>query len=192
MGPDAMTLVFWMLNFKPPFHSPLFIFIKRLFRSSSLSVIRMVCAYLRLVIFLPAILIPAYASSSPAFLMMCSAYKLNKQADNTQPWHTPFPVWNQSVVPCPVLTVASWPAYRFLKRQVKWSGIPISFRIFHSLLWSTQSDQSMLFSLNLVFKNQEVLQTVLLGFYRGFTCCTQYASKSGKHRGGKGQFSCQS
>ena len=37
------------------------------------------------------------------------------------------------------LTVASWPAYRFLKRQVRWSGIPISFRISHSLLWSTQS-----------------------------------------------------
>ena len=42
---------------------------------------------------------------------------------------TPFPIWNQSVVPCPVLTVASWPAYRFLKRQVRWSGIPISFRL---------------------------------------------------------------
>ena len=56
-----------------------------------------------------------------------------------QPWHTPFPIWNQSVVPCPVLPVASWPTYRFLKRQVRWSGIPISFRIFHSLLWSTQS-----------------------------------------------------
>ena len=36
------------------------------------------------------------------------------------PWRTPFPIWNQSVVPCPVLTVASWPAYRFLKRQVVW------------------------------------------------------------------------
>ena len=36
---------------------------------------------------------------------------------------------HQSVVPCPVLTVASWPAYRFLKRQVRWSGIPISWRI---------------------------------------------------------------
>ena len=87
----------------------------------------------------PAILISACASSSPAFLMMYSAYKLNKQGDNIQPWCTPFPIWNQSVVPCPVLTVASWPAYRFLKRQVRWSGIPISFRIFHSLLWSTQS-----------------------------------------------------
>ena len=96
-------------------------------------------AYLRLLIFLLAILIPACASSSPAFLMMYSAYKLNKQGDNIQPWRTSFPIWNRSVVLCPVLTVASWPAYRFLKRQVRWSGIPISFRIFHSLLWSTQS-----------------------------------------------------
>ena len=52
-----------------------------------------------------------------------------------QPWRTPFPIWNQSVFPCPVLTVASWPANWFLKRQVRCSGIPISFRIFHSLLW---------------------------------------------------------
>ena len=51
-----------------------------------------------------------------------------------QPWCTPFPIWNQSVVPCPVLTVASWPAYRFLKRQVRWSGIPISWRIFHKFV----------------------------------------------------------
>ena len=56
---------------------------------------------------------------------MYSAYKLNKQGDNIQAWHTPFPIWNQSVVPCPVLTVASWPAYGFLKRQVRWSRIPI-------------------------------------------------------------------
>ena len=84
----------------------------------------------------PAILIPACASSSPAFLMMYSAYKLNKQGDNIQPWHSPFPIWNQSVVPCPVLTVVSWFAYRFLRRQVRGSGSPISWRIFHSLLWS--------------------------------------------------------
>ena len=59
------------------FHSPLY-FHQRLF-SSSLSAIRMVSsAYLRLLIFLPAILIPACASSSPAFRMMYSAYNLNK------------------------------------------------------------------------------------------------------------------
>ena len=82
--------------------------------------------YLRLLIFLPEILIPACASSSPAFLTMYSAYMLNKQGDNIQPWCIPFPIWNRSVVPGPVQTVASWPAYRFLKRKVKWSDIPAS------------------------------------------------------------------
>jgi len=62
----------------------------------------------------------------PAFCMVYSAYRLNMQGDNVKPWRTPFPIWNQSVVPCPVLTVASWPAYRFLRGQVRWSGIPIS------------------------------------------------------------------
>ena len=66
-----------------------------------------------------------------------SAYKLNKQGDNIQPWYTPFLIWNQSVVPCPVLTIVSWTAYIFLRRRVRWSGIPISWRVFHSLLWST-------------------------------------------------------
>ena len=47
-----------------------------------------------------------------------------------QPWRTPFPIWNQSVVPCPVLTVVSWPAYRFLRRQVRWPGIPMSLKFF--------------------------------------------------------------
>ena len=64
----------------------------------------------------------------------CTLSLLNKQGENIQPWHTPFPIWNQSVVPCPVLTVASWPAYRFLKRQVRWFGIPISLRIFQFVL----------------------------------------------------------
>ena len=74
MGPDAMILVFWMLSFKPTFLLSSFTFIKRPFSSSSLSAIRVVSsAYLRLLIFLPAILIPACAASSPAFLMMCSA-----------------------------------------------------------------------------------------------------------------------
>ena len=45
--------------------------------------------------------------------------------------------WNQSIVSCPVLTAASWPPYRFLKRQVRWSGIPISFRIFQFIVIHT-------------------------------------------------------
>ena len=80
--------------------------------------------------------------------MMYSAYKLNKQGDNIQPWCTPFLIWNQCVVPCPVLTVASWHAYRFLTRQVRWSVIPISLRIFHRKLielitWITALYNSM-------------------------------------------------
>ena len=55
-------------------------------KDASLSAIKVVSsAYLRLLIFLPAILIPACASHSPAFHMMHSAYKLNKQGDNIQP-----------------------------------------------------------------------------------------------------------
>ena len=103
-----------MLRFKPTFSLSSFTFIKRLF-SYSLSAIRVASStYLRLSIFLLAILIPACDSSSPAFLMMYSAYKLNSQGDNIQPWCTLFLIWNQSVVPCPVLTIASLPAYRFL------------------------------------------------------------------------------
>ena len=139
MGPDATIFIFWMLSFKPSFSLSSLIFYKRLF-SSLHSAIRVVSsAYLRLLILLLAILIPACGSSSPTFHMMYSAYKLNTQSNNIQPWRTAFPIWNWSVVPCLVLTVAFWPAYRFLKRQVRWSGIPISWRIFHSLFWSTRS-----------------------------------------------------
>ena len=77
--------------------------------------------------------------SSPAFHMMYSAHKLNKKGDNTFTFHTPFPILNLLVIPCKVLTVVSWYTYRFLRIQVRWSAIPISLRIFHSLLWPTQS-----------------------------------------------------
>ena len=77
--PDAMILVFWMLSFKPAFSLSSFTFVKRIYSSSSLSAIRVVSsAYLRLLIFLLAILIPAYASSSPALYMMYSAYKFGE------------------------------------------------------------------------------------------------------------------
>ena len=130
MGPDVMNLVFWMLSFKPAFSLCSFTLIKRLF-SSLLSAIRVISsAYLRLLIFLPAILTPVCASFSLPFRMMNSAYKLNKHGDNIQTWYTSFPIWNQSVVPCLVLTVASWPTYSFLMSQVRWSGVLISLKNF--------------------------------------------------------------
>ena len=92
---EAMIFFFWTLSFKPAFALFSFTFIKRFFSSSSLSAIRVVSsAYLRLLVFLPAILIPACPSSSLAFHMVYSAYRLNKQGDNIQPWHTSFPIWN--------------------------------------------------------------------------------------------------
>ena len=131
MRPDAIFLVFWLLGFKPAFALSSFTFIKRLFSCSSFSTISMISsAYLRLLIFLE-ILIPgkACALSIATFHVKYSAYQLNKQGDTMKPWHT-FPILNQSIVPCLVQTVASWPAQRFLRRQARWSGIPISFRIF--------------------------------------------------------------
>ena len=137
---DAKVFIFWMLSFKRAFSLLSFTFIKRLFSFSSLSAIKVVSsAYLRLLIFLLAVLILVYDSSSLAFHMMNATYKFNKQSYNIQPWYTPFPILNQSIVPFPVLTVASWSPYRLLRTQVRWSGIPSSLRIFHSLLWCTQS-----------------------------------------------------
>ena len=136
-GTRCHDLSFWMLSFKPAFLLSSFMLIKRLFSSSSVSDIRVVSsAYLRLLIFLLAILIQACDLSNPEFYMMYTVYELNKQGDNIQPWGTLFPIWNQYVFPCPVLTVSSWLAYRFLRRQIRGSGIPISLRIFHNLLWS--------------------------------------------------------
>ena len=68
---DAIIVIFWTLSFKPAFSLSSFTFIKRLFSSSLLSAKRVVSsAYLRLPLFLPAILIPACVSFSLAFCMM--------------------------------------------------------------------------------------------------------------------------
>ena len=76
-----MILVFLMFSFKPTFSPSSFTFLKRLFSSSLLSAISVSSAYLKSLIFLPAILIPACASS-PAFRMMYSACKLNNRVTN--------------------------------------------------------------------------------------------------------------
>ena len=130
MGPDAMILAFWMLSFKPTFSLSFFTFITRLF-SSSLSAIRWCHLhiwgywYFSWKSWFQLVLLPAQCFS------WCTLHiRLNKQGEILQPWRTPFPIWSHSVVPCPVLTVASCPAYKFFKRQVRWSGILISWRIF--------------------------------------------------------------
>ena len=72
-GPDIMNLVFWMLRFKPAFSLSSFILTKRLstIRVVGFFTIRVVSsAYLRLLIFLPAILIPVCESSNLGFCMI--------------------------------------------------------------------------------------------------------------------------
>ena len=80
-------------------------------------------AYLRLLISLPAIFIPACAPSSPTCHMMYSACRLNNQGDNIQPWCTLFP--DLESVCC---SMSRFPetCIQFLRRQVRWSGISIS------------------------------------------------------------------
>ena len=85
-GARYHEFIFWTVSFQTSFFTLLFHFYQE-----ALQFLFTFChkgvssAYLRLLIFLPAILIPACASSSPAFLMMYSASKLNKQGDNIQP-----------------------------------------------------------------------------------------------------------
>ena len=75
MGLDAMNIVLWMLSFKPAFLLSSFTFIKRLFSFSSLSAIRVVSsAYLRLLIFLPAIFFFFFSQQSWFQLMIHPAW----------------------------------------------------------------------------------------------------------------------
>ena len=115
---------FLIFSFKLAFTFSSFTLIKRFFSSSSLSAIRVVSpAYLRLLIFSPAILILACDSSSLAFYMMRCTCKLNKQGDNKQLYHMAFSILSQSIVTDRVLT---WSTHSFLRRQIRWFGIPIS------------------------------------------------------------------
>ena len=140
MGPDAMIFIFWMLSFKPAFHSPL---------SSSGSLVPFCflplkwyhlyiwgCWYFSQQSWFQLVLHPAW------HFVWCSLHmRISRVTIYSLGVLTPFPIWNQSVFPCPVLTVASWPAYRFLRRQVIWSSIPISLRIFHSFYCDLRSQK---------------------------------------------------
>ena len=98
MGPDAVIRIFWLVSFKPAFSLSSFTFIKRFFSSSLLSVTNVVSsAYLRLLIFLTAILIPACDSSSLEFHMTYSQFSLVTQSFPTlcDPMGCSMPVHHQ-------------------------------------------------------------------------------------------------
>ena len=141
-GTGCHDLSFLNVEFKPAFSLSSFTFNERFFSSSSLCHQRGIVCVSEGVDISPSnlesnLFFIQSSTSHPA--QMYSSYKLNKQGGNIQPSYTHFPILSQFIVPCKVLTVASCPAYRFLRRQVKWSAIPISLRIFYSLLWASQS-----------------------------------------------------
>ena len=92
-GTRCHDLSFWNVDFTNSFFTHLFYLTKRLFSSTLLFAIKMVSyAYLRILIFLLVVLLPAFDSSSLAFCMMHSACKLNKHSDNILLWHSSFPI----------------------------------------------------------------------------------------------------
>ena len=137
-GLDAMILVFWMLRFKPTFSLSSFTFIRRLF-SSSLFVLKVVSpVYLRLLIFLLEILIPASASSSPEFRMMYSAYKLINRVTvySLDVLLSQFGTSLSFHVCCYCCFLTCIENFQEVGQVVWYSYF---LRIFHILLWSTQS-----------------------------------------------------
>ena len=119
-GTRCHDITFWMLSFRPTFSLSFFTFFKRLFR------VVVTCIY-EIVNISPNNFDSSLWFIQPSIHSLC----------NIQPWRTPFPIWNQSIALRPVLTVASCPAYKFLRRRVRWSGIPISWRIFQFVVIHT-------------------------------------------------------
>ena len=135
-----MILVSWMLSFKPAFSLSSFTFIKRIFSSCFLPLEWYHlhiwgCWYFSWQSWFQFVFPPvqhfSWCTLHISYISMVTIYSLYSLLSQFGT--------SLFVVPWPVLTVASWPACRFLRRQVCWSGIPISLIIFQSLLWSTQS-----------------------------------------------------
>ena len=78
-------LSFLMLSFKLTFHSPLSLSSRDCLVSLCFHKGGAICISEAIDIFFFAVLIPACTSSNPMFLIMYSAYKLNKRGDNIQP-----------------------------------------------------------------------------------------------------------
>ena len=81
---------------------------------------------------------PGNFDSSLCFIQPRILHDDNKQGDDILPWHTPFPIWNLSIVPwsevkslsCVQLFATPWtvayqaPQSMGFSRQEYWSGLP--------------------------------------------------------------------
>ena len=128
MGTDAMILVFLNVS-SQLFHSPLL----PLSVSSSAPLCFQLLEWYYLHIrgdwylsqqsWFQLVILPVWHFS------WCTLHR-SKQGDSIQPWHTPFPILNQSLVLCMILTVASLPTYRFL-RSFHWSRANCHRGVYH-------------------------------------------------------------
>src|SRR6218665_552108 len=104
--------VFFMLKYRPAFSLSLFSLRISFARSAFFPAINVVpSAYLKLFSVLPAIFTPSFASSISVFLIILSAYRLNKNGDKMQPSLTPFFILNLSVSPNSVLLFSLLPLH---------------------------------------------------------------------------------
>ena len=93
----SMVLVLLMLSFKPAFSPSSFILIRRVFVPLCFLPLGWCHLHIWGCWYFSQQSSFQVSLSSLAFWIMYSAYKLNKQSENTQPWCTPFPLLNQSI-----------------------------------------------------------------------------------------------
>ena len=102
MGPNAMIFIFWMSSVNQRFHPPLSL------SSRGSSVLSQFLWWGWCFLHIWGYWYFPQQSWFQLLLhpvgIMYFAYKLNKQGDNIQPLPTGFLIWNQSIVPCSVLT----------------------------------------------------------------------------------------
>ena len=128
-------LLFWMLSFQPAFSLSSFTLIKTLF-SYSLFAIRVVPSALSEVVISPGNLDSSLLIHPAQHFTWCTLHISFTSRVTTYSLDV---LLSQFWTPCCFMSgsIASWPAYRFLRRQVRWPDTPVSLRILHSLLWST-------------------------------------------------------
>ena len=138
MGPKAMTFIFWMWSLSQMFHSPLSLPSRG--PLAPLHFLPWGWCYLHIWGY--------WCFSHPSWFQFvlhpvghfswCILHVSQVIRVTIYSLYILLSWWNLSVVPCWVLAIASRPAYRFLRSQIRWSGIPVSvgfpqFVVIHSV-----------------------------------------------------------
>jgi len=97
-------------------------------------------AYLKLISILPASFTPSFASYVSSFLIILSAYRLNRNRDKIHPCLTAVLILNLLVSPNSVLINADWSSYNPLSSCIRCFGILICSKVLHNNSWLMQSN----------------------------------------------------